>query len=57
MIYKKEGFRGYWKGLNACVYRAFYANSIGFVVYEYMKKVLKEDEMIEIEKLHSHWMD
>lgn len=33
-IKNTEGYLGFWKGFSACIIRAFYANSIGFLIYE-----------------------
>jgi len=33
-IYKKSGFKGFWIGITACLYRAVIANAIGIALYE-----------------------
>ncbi|CAD8053128.1 unnamed protein product [Paramecium sonneborni] len=35
-----EGFGSVWKGYSVCVFRAFYANAIGFYAYELAKEQL-----------------
>ncbi|KAM3134457.1 hypothetical protein pb186bvf_013423 [Paramecium bursaria] len=36
----KEGFRSLWKGFSVCIFRAFYANAIGFYSYETSKSLI-----------------
>ncbi|KAL4501441.1 hypothetical protein ABPG72_021248 [Tetrahymena utriculariae] len=52
-IISEDGVKGLWKGFSACLTRAFYANSIGFVAYEYSKKIL-QDNLHVAEVAHSH---
>lgn len=40
-IYRQEGFKGFWKGLQPCLIRAFIANAIGFYIYEKAQKTCK----------------
>ncbi|KRX02797.1 Mitochondrial carrier domain [Pseudocohnilembus persalinus] len=37
-IVQKEGHMGLWRGFSACLIRAFYANSVGFLIYEACRK-------------------
>jgi len=39
-IYKREGFRGFWKGYLACVYRSIPTNALAFLAYECVKDFL-----------------
>ena len=40
-IYGKSGAIGFWKGYNACAYRAMLANQVMFLIYEPVCKKLK----------------
>ena len=38
-IWGESGMKGFWKGLQPCLIRAFIANAVGFYIYENMQKV------------------
>lgn len=41
VIYKEEGFMGFWRGFSACTARAVIANSFMFMTYEFAQKEYK----------------
>lgn len=40
-IYRKEGLRGFTRGLAPCLIRAFIANAVGFYIYEKAKTAVR----------------
>jgi hypothetical protein len=43
---QREGHGGLWKGVTSTMFRAFYANAIGFYTYEFSKSFILNKYMI-----------
>src|SRR4051812_37944741 len=39
-IWKRSGWRGFWKGFTPCMLRSFPANAVCFLGYEYIRKMI-----------------
>lgn len=50
LAWKQGGWRGYWRGLNATLLRAFPTNAVTFLVYEAVMKYLENRNQDNIEK-------
>ena len=44
-IYRRDGWKGFFRGLTPCLIRAYLANAIGFYIYEEVKSTIRKEHI------------